>query len=260
MSIILNLQRLGLTKNESEVYVALLKGGLTPAGLLIKKTKLHRMLVYQALERLIDLHLASMVYVKNVKHFQASNPNILFDHIHERESVAHAVVPELIKIQHQAGEQKLEVKILYGHSGFAANLETLVKSAAKHDKILRILGGAQADYFYEAIGDWYERYLNLLKKHKVSKWQISPDSTSQAFKEKFARENNTQLKTLGVGLSSPTLTRITPDMVSIEIYAEEIVIIQIYNKMVAQGYIESFELLWGQAEAYIPYNKIVRTP
>ncbi|MBI5412337.1 hypothetical protein HZA43_04170 [Candidatus Peregrinibacteria bacterium] len=244
------LQKLGLNKNESRVYLALIKSGLTSVGPLIRHTKLHRMLVYQALERLVNLHLASMVYIKKKKHFQASNPDILFDHIREEEAVAHSVVPELIKLQRQAGEQKLEVKILYGHSGFTANLETLVKSAAKYDKKLRILGGAQADYFYEAIGEWYPRYLDLLKKYKVAKWQISPDVTSQAFKEKFARESHTVLKTLAVGLSSPTLTRITPEMVSIEIYTEEIVVIQIYNKVVAQGYCESFELLWKQATIY----------
>lgn len=249
MNVKQGLEKLGLDKNEIKVYLALLEIGLTSAGAIIKKTKLHRMIVYNSLDRLIDSHLASFVYVKNTKHFQASNPEFLLDIISEKENIAHSIIPQLKALQKSSDEQ-LEVKILYGHSGFISNLETLVKIAAKHDKTLRILGGAKADYFYEAVGDWYQNYKDLLEKYKVTKWQISPDTDTEAFKEKFAREKNTKLRTLKVGLSSPTLTRITPELVSIEIYTKEIVIIQIYNPLIAQGYMDSFQLLWQQAKEY----------
>ncbi|MBI4407651.1 MAG: hypothetical protein HY565_04095 [Candidatus Kerfeldbacteria bacterium] len=245
------LEKLGLNKNETNVYLALLHIGLTSAGAIIKKTKLHRVLVYAALDHLIDLRLASFVYRNNRKHFQASDPSALLDQVNIQVHIAQAIVPELKHLQKQASEN-LEVKILYGHNGFTTNLEQLVKIAAKRDKALRIVGGAQADYFYDAIGDWYEDYLGLLKKYRVQKLQISPDTNSKAFKEKFAREKNTQLKTLKHGLGSPTLTRITPEMVSIEIYTKEIVIIQIYNEAVAQGYLDYFDLLWRQAKRYRP--------
>ncbi len=245
------LKKLGFSENEAKVYLALLSIGLTSAGAIIKKTKLHRMLVYEALDRLIDKHLASYVYIKNRKHFQASDPDILLDSMREQQILLQQVVPDL-KALRKSSDEELEVKILYGHSGFVTNLDTLVRIVARHDKVLRILGGASGDFFYEAVGDWYKNYLAILKKYKVAKWQISPDSTSDAFKQKFARENNTKLKTLPVGLSSPTLTRITPEMVSIEIYTKEIVVIQIYNRAVAQGYIESFSLLWKQAKLYTP--------
>lgn len=243
------LEKLGLTKNEINVYLALLSIGLTSAGAIVKKTKLHRMLVYAALDRLIDMRLASFVYRNNRKHFQSSDPTALLDQINARLQIAKMIIPELKHLQTQSSEN-LEVKILYGHHGFTTNLEQLVKIAGRHDRKLRIVGGAQADYFYEAIGDWYEHYLELLKQYHVKKMQISPDSNSRAFKEKFAQEKNTQLKTLKHGLGSPTLTRITPEMVSIEIYTKEIIIIQIFNQPVAQGYLEHFGLLWKQAKRY----------
>ena len=55
------------------------------------------------------------------------------------------------------------------------------------------------------------------------------------------------LRTLKEGLSSPTYTRITQEMVAIEMYKPQIVVIQIYNKIIAQAYLDSFELLWKQA-------------
>src|SRR3989344_5441273 len=47
------LQVLGLTRNESEVYEALVKSGLTKAGHLIARLDVHRNIVYEALESLI---------------------------------------------------------------------------------------------------------------------------------------------------------------------------------------------------------------
>ncbi len=52
------------------------------------------------------------------------------------------------------------------------------------------------------------------------------------------------------GLSSPTFTRITPEIVSIEIYgSKEPVIIQMRNEAIAQAYVEKFSLLWKEAKA-----------
>ncbi|EKD79071.1 MAG: Transcriptional regulator, TrmB [uncultured bacterium] len=245
------LEQLGLTKNEAKVYLALLQIGLTSAGAVVKKTRLHRMLVYTALDRLIDRHLVSFVYRNNRKHFQASDPSALLNELSRHTAIARAVIPHLKSVQKRSSEN-LEVKILYGHHGFTTNLEELVRRAAKDDHVLRIVGGAQADYFYDAIADWYPRYLELLKKYKVVKWQISPNSNSTAFKEKFAREKHTKLRTLKHGLGSPTLTRITKKLVSIEIYTKEIIIIQIYNAAVAEGYRDYFDLLWKQAKTYTP--------
>ena len=254
MSIKNDLETLGLSPNETKVYVSLLELGLTNVGPIVKKTKLHRMIVYESLDKLINQKLVSFVYKKNRKYFQASNPSTIIEIIKNKEELAKQIVPELLKLQ-KSGDEQLEVKILYGHEGFVSNLQTVVKIVSKYDKILRIVGGARGDYFYEIIGDWYKNYINFLTKHKVAKWQISPDSNSEAFKEKFAKEKNTILKTMKHGLHSPTLTRITPEMVSIEIYAKETVIIQIYNKAVASSYFDYFNLLWKEANIYKPRKK-----
>ena len=49
------LEKLGLNRNEAEVYVDLLKLGQTSAGELIRRTGFHRNIVYDNLEKLIDL-------------------------------------------------------------------------------------------------------------------------------------------------------------------------------------------------------------
>lgn len=61
------LVKLGLTTNEATVYDCLLGLGITTAGKIIKKTHLHRNIVYDNLEKLIKKGLVSFVIIKGIK-------------------------------------------------------------------------------------------------------------------------------------------------------------------------------------------------
>lgn len=246
-----SLEQLDLNKNEAKVYLELLKLGLTNAGPLVSATRLHRQLVYEALDRLIEKKLASILIKNNRKHFQAASPNVILKLIQDKEARAREILPELLKLRTQADDQ-IEIRTLYGQKGFIENLRTIIRSASTDDGIMRIIGGAPDTKFYEVLGEMYPTYVKLLEDNKVKKYLISPEEYSKEFKRKFALEEGNILKTLNKGMSSPTYTRITKDMVSIEIYAGEVVIVQIFNKAIAKSYRENFDLLWEQAELFKP--------
>ena len=239
-----SLLQLGLNKNEAAVYLALLTLGLSQAGPLVKTTKLHRMLVYNALDRLMDEGLVSVLHKKNIKLFQATDPGALLERTQRLNRLAGDLLPQLRKIQEQKSHV-VNVRTLVGVEGFRTNLKEIVESAGRQKKrAIYIIGGAKDMDFYDALGDWYPQYLALLEKHGAEKFLLAPTSFSSIFKKKFAAEPHTNLRTLPQGLSSPTYTRITEDMVAIEIYHPEIVVIQIRNKAIARGYLDSFQLLW----------------
>lgn len=251
MDLQLALEQLDLNKNEAKVYLELLKLGLTNAGPIVTGTHLHRQLVYEALDRLEEKKLVSTLIKNSRKHFQAASPNLLLKIVQEKEKQAREILPALLKLHTQADDQ-IEIRTLYGQKGFLENLKTVIESAASDDGVMRIIGGAPDTKFYEVLGDSYSTYLKLLENSKVKKYLISPEEYSKEFKRKFALEEGNILKTLSKGISSPTYTRITKDMVSIEIYAADIVIVQIFNKAIAKGYRENFDLLWKQAELFKP--------
>lgn len=254
-SYITHLEQIGFSNNEASVYVALLELGSTTTGPLAKKTGLHSQLIYKALDGLLRRNLASFVIKRNRKYFQASNPEMLLDTLHHLEDATRAYIPDLKRLQ-KSGKDPLQVKILYGHEGFISNLRDVVTSASKHDKVVRIIGGAAGHDFYRVIGDWYDTYVELLARKKVAKWQISPTNAASEFKEKFAREPNTVLKIMPRDFSSITQTRITPELATIEIYETETIIIQIWNKAIAQSYRTYFDFLWKQGKPYTP-NKVI---
>jgi sugar-specific transcriptional regulator TrmB len=237
---------LGLHKNEAEVYIALLELGITKTGPIIQATKLHRMLVYNALDSLIEQGLATELHKNNVKLFQALDPEALADHTKKLDTLARGIIPDLRKLQ-EDNQNIVNIRTLIGQEGFQTNLENMVESAGKQkNREMCIIGGAKDTAFYKAAGDWYESYIVLGESYKIKKRLLAPESYSGEFKKRFASENNTELKT-SKGLSSPTYTRITEEMVAIEMYDPQIVIIQIRNPVIARGYLDSFELLWKNA-------------
>src|SRR3990167_825497 len=89
------LEELGFTHNEALTYTALMEIGETTTGAIVKKTGLHRVLIYDALGSLIKKGLASYVIKENVKYFQATDPGRILDFLKEKEEVANSLLPEL---------------------------------------------------------------------------------------------------------------------------------------------------------------------
>ncbi len=242
------LKSVGLSENETKVYISLLKHGQTQAGRIVKDTKLHRMVVYNALEKLIQERLAQMTRKKSIQLFQATNPQILSEKTFKLHESVKSILPELEKLRHYTASQ-VEVRTMSGREGFITNLQEIIASVSRQkDKTMRIIGGGKDTGFYSIIGDWYLNYVALLAKEKIVKKLIAPASYSSQFKKKFAAEPRTFLRTLSKGLSSPTYTRITQDMISFEMYEPEIIIIQIRNAAIASAYLDSFKLLWESAK------------
>lgn len=236
---------IGLSKNAAAVYPVLLEAGSAQSGPLVRATKLHRMLVYNALDELIDEGLVTVTKKKNIKIFQAADPAVLESRIERLTDVVADVLPKLHELQ-QKTKNTIDVRTLVGKEGFVSNLRDIVLSASKQkDKTMRIIGGAKDTDFYRAVDVGYSDYVDMLDRGKVKKLLLAPESYSKVFQKKFAEEARTELRVLPKGLTSPTYTRITDELVAIEIYEPEIVVIQIRNAAIAKAYKESFELLWG---------------
>lgn len=239
------LQDFGLTKNESHIYLTLLHLGNTTVGPIVEKTKIHRQAVYSALEKLVDMHLVSVVTIRNRKHYQASKPTVISDKLKQKQKEANALVQELLKIKSD-GDVGIDVRISYGERAYFENLIDFIRSAHETDGIERIMGGADDSIVYSVIGPRYKEYTYAAKKYNVQKHLIAAKEYSSAFKENFLKEKNTKMKTVPGALISPTYTRITPEMISIEVVSEdqEVMIVQIRNKAIAQAYLNHFNILW----------------
>src|SRR3989344_6605441 len=129
------LEQLGLTKNQSIVYISLLKLGSTSAQNIIKESGLHRSRVYDSLEKLEDLGLASFVVKDFKKYFQAAGPEKLLEYVEEKKEIINQILPEL-KILEGTKKEAINAFIYKGKEG----IKTIHSEMLKEGKDVYVLG------------------------------------------------------------------------------------------------------------------------
>lgn len=240
-----NLEILGFSKNEASVYLALIDRGTSRAGDIIKHTDLHRMLVYNALDSLTKRgYITQVKSGKKIMLFQPSDPGILFQHVDKINEIASNIIPQLRELQQQKADI-IATQTYIGRDGLIQSINEAVYSSSKDkNKRMDVITGPNSEAFYSAIDDWYKKYSTLLRKNGIKKKMIVEEN-NHFLKEKFLNESNSTLAVAKRGLTSPVSTRITHEMVSIEIYEPQIVVIQIRNSTIARAYQGFFDVLWG---------------
>ncbi len=129
------LEKLGLTRNESIVYLSLLKLGSTSAQNLVKESELHRSRVYDALESLQRKGLAGFVVKDFKKYFQGVEPEKLLGYIEEQKEILKEILPELKDIKGMKKEE-INASIYKGKEG----LKAIHSEMLKEGKDIRVLG------------------------------------------------------------------------------------------------------------------------
>lgn len=236
------LKKLGLTENESKVYSALLELGSTNAGKVIKKTSLHRNIVYDNLDRLIDKGLVSFVIITNIKYFEIAPPAELKEYIEkqkkeiiEKERIVNKLLPEINKVSASI-ERKQEATIFKGKRG----LKTLLDEIAESKSELLVFGTGWG--MRETMPIYYEQWHLKLIKNKVRAKIILPKNKKGKFLKPFIARYLPEEKII------PSTIAIWENKVLNIIWGEEPIGILIISKEVRDSYKNYFYLLWEQAK------------
>ena len=162
------LEGLGLTHNEALTYTALMEIGETTTGAIVKKTSLHRVLIYDALDSLIKKGLASFVIKENIKYFQAADPQRLLDFLHEKEESAKLIIPELNLLKSES-LTKQTVSIYEGVKGLKSAMNNMLKELSPGGKHF-VFASGQMSF---AMGPYYDLYQAIKRKNKIKTHAIA---------------------------------------------------------------------------------------
>jgi sugar-specific transcriptional regulator TrmB len=110
------LQQLGLTRNESRVYLALLKLGSATAVEITKLSHVHRVNVYDTLERLREKGLISTIFQGKKRIYEAANPRQLLKLVNEKQELIQQILPQL-DLEFRAEKEKQQVHHFFGPEG-----------------------------------------------------------------------------------------------------------------------------------------------
>src|SRR5437879_1065600 len=110
-----NLQELGFSANDADLYLALIKVGESSVGAIIKQTGMHREMVYGGLKRLELQGFIQSLEKKKIRHYQALDPSVLVKRMQEKAALAVSALPYLNQMLLKV---PVTVRIFEGPEGF----------------------------------------------------------------------------------------------------------------------------------------------
>lgn len=130
------LEKIGLTRNQSLVYIALLKLGSAAAQKIMGESGLHKSRVYFSLEKLQEFGIVSSVIKDYKRYFQAVPPAKLIAYWNEKKEALERLIPQLELLEGMKKEE-INASIYKGKEG----LKTIHSEMLKEGKDIYVLGG-----------------------------------------------------------------------------------------------------------------------
>lgn len=234
------LRELGLTGNEIDVYLALLRSGSITANGLSQKTGMHRQAVYDALDRLLEKQFVNYAVEDHKKNFRAVSPEVILDYLKERESRFRGLLPELEAMANLAG-QETNVEVFRGKSVVRTLYKRIISEFEKaRGEVL--ISGVDERKFIDEDRLALEQHLKKLQVLNCMERVLVMEGDAN-----FVEGPQTSYKWTPRQSFSPTPIFVFNDHIAMLVWGEPNHLIIIQNNALADAYRKQFNLLWESA-------------
>ncbi len=238
MDIEKNLISLGLTENESKVYLDLLKLGEVRTGKLSKETEINRSLIYRVLESLQKKGLVSRVTKENRSYFSANNPKNIKKILEEKQQNLDEIMPSLLQMTKKEPES-MHVEVYSGLRG----IKIVLREQLENVKEFYVLGAGNE--FASLTEHFYDQYYNIRIERKITQ-KILFKREAQDRAKKVAKTPYSKVRVLDSSYKVPMAIIIYGDKTAFVSWTDKKVIV-INSKNISSGFVEQFDLLWKLA-------------
>jgi sugar-specific transcriptional regulator TrmB len=229
------LKEFGLTEKESQVYLILLSQTLT-ASEIAKKTDIHRISVYDILERLQEKGLISYSVKGKRKFYETADPKKLLEEMDEKREKIKNILPMLIERKNLLQVQQ-EATIFKDKKGIKNILEEITKS--KTEVLLFASAWGFKQNFPDYYDAWHERFhINKVRIRTLISAKHKGMKVPRSLKYKY----------LPSEFKFPSTTCVWEDKILLMLWSAEPMGILIRSKEVSASYKHFFELLWSIAK------------
>lgn len=230
-----NLIAIGLTKTEAKIYVALIELGRAQAGIISRKTGIHRRSIYDALERLIEKGLVSWIKENEKRYYIPENPKKLSELVDIQKENVDKILPQLMaNFEERKGKQ--ETKFYRGVEG----IKSIFEDQINEGKPVYIMGAA---YNADDILKYYMPHYTSKRVTKKLKLYLIYCGGKKTFEVPYG-----EARYLPESYASMVSTNVYADKVAIIVWSHEPVAILIKDKTISEAYMKYFDLLWGIAK------------
>jgi sugar-specific transcriptional regulator TrmB len=237
------LKNIGLTENEINIYLTMLKLGTSRPSDIAEKTGFSRSYVYDALERLIEKEIVSPIFKNNKKHYTPTNPKRLEELVRQRLEKIKKMLPELEKLQ-KISKEEIKVELHQGKYVYKTLIKDIL-STLKENKEVLIFGIddevlMKLDKYYLT---YLKQYFSRLQKLNI-KERVIVKTNAKILKE----AKTTTYRFLPKGVIGNTAFEVYGNKVAIFLWGIPNHLILIENKKVADSYRKQFQILWHQSK------------
>lgn len=229
------LERAGLTGNEAEVYLELVKKGELPANKIARSISMDRTLTYTVLNHLIDKGQVNYVKKKGKKFFSASNPENLLNPIKTKEHIVKSLIEDLKNIEKE-DKQETGVEVYEGKEGIRHVIRESLEAG-----------------HFDSFGSTGRIYDFLIEAPALGKEAKKKGVTGRIIigekyggHEYIGKYDNLETRFLNV--NTEATTTIVDDKIIIHLIRGKPVIVVIQNKHIAESYRNYFEWMWQKAK------------
>ena len=239
------LLKIGLTKNEANVYTTLLKLGNALAGEITSHSGIHRRNVYDAIERLIEKGLVSFVIINNRKWFKAADPSRLLVVVDEQKNKLENIK---ISIQHLIPQLRAlpviketqDVLYFKGKEGLKTVYEDILATGKSY------IGYGPGIHIDNLLKAYFKDYVKRRIKLGIRLRMIWDEHSRGKY---YVKTPLVESRFLPDEVCSHAALRIYGNKVAIMLLSEEQPIaVVIENKAIADGYRKYFEVMWKAAK------------
>ncbi len=225
------LTHIGLTKTEAKIYAMLIELGRTQAGILSRKTGIHRRSIYDALDRLIEKGLVSYIMENDKRFYIPTDPKRVEDLITEQKNAVDSILP-ILHAKFSEQKSKQETVFYRGLEG----LKTIFEDQISEGKEVYIIGASHEAN--ELLKFYIPHYTNKRIKKKIKLHAI------YAGKKHTTPVSLASVRYLPEQFGSFMSTNIYGDKVAIILWLHEPVAILMKQTEIAQGFKNYFDTLW----------------
>ncbi|MCF7871897.1 hypothetical protein K9L97_02580 [Candidatus Woesearchaeota archaeon] len=242
-----DLEKLGLSKTESTLYLAMLKLGSADVKTLVYETGFFKANTYDAMEKLCEKGLISKIIQNNVRTYNLEDPDTLIEYIETKKS-------ELDDKKRLAKKLSEQVKLSKDniHSSETA---VVLRGITGVKKMHRDMLDEGKDYVSfgapeesdKLIPEYYWRNMHKRQVEKGIKAKLLFNKSLEYWKDAIPHKE-IELRFFEKEFEPLTETTIYGDKVAITVYTEKPVVTLIKNKHMANSYRGIFEILWKQSK------------
>ena len=155
------LQELGLSKNESQLYEALLQLGEASVSKLSTHTQINRRNIYDVLARMMEKGIVFPVLSKSENVYKPADPGKLKEILREKEAMLDSVFPSLENLYRSTPKDN-EVFIYKGPEGWKNYMRDMIRIGEPAYFI-----GAKGGWLDERVKHFFPQFINEAERKKI---------------------------------------------------------------------------------------------